>query len=69
MRQDKFVPAKGANIIVGGDFELASATVESLRQEGTPAILDTTGMSQDALEKYAEEKGIDTVMFMDGGDA
>lgn len=69
MRQDKFVSAKGANIIVGGDFELASATVESLRQEGTPAILDTTGMSQDALEKYAEEKGIDTVMFMDGGDA
>ena len=68
MRQDKFVPAKCASVIVGGDFEMATATAEALRSEGTPAILDTTGMDEDALNEYAKEKGIETVMYM-GGEA
>ena len=69
MRQDKFVPAKCASVIVGGDFETATATAEALRAEGTPAILDTTGMDEETLENYAKEKGIETVMFMNGGEA
>ena len=69
MRQEKYSPAKGASVIVGGDFEAASVTVEALRAEGTPAILDTTGMDEETLENYAKEKGIETVMFMDGGEA
>ena len=69
MRQDKYAPAKGASVIVGGDFETAAATAESLRAEGTPAILDTTGMTEEELDEYAKEKGIETVMFMNGGNA
>ena len=69
IRQEKYTPAKGAAVIVGGDFEAASVTVEALRAEGTPAILDTTGMDEETLNKYADEKGIETVMFMDGGNA
>ena len=69
MRQDKYSPAKGATIIVGGDFEAATAATEALRAEGTPAILDTTGMTEEDLEDYAKEKGIETVMFMNGGEA
>ena len=42
---------------------------EALRAEGTPAILDTTGMDEEALNEYAKEKGIETVMFMNGGEA
>ena len=67
MRQDKYAPAKGASVIVGGDFEAATAAAEALRAEGTPAILDTTGMTEDELNSYAEDKGIETVMFMNGG--
>ena len=67
MRQEKFTLAKGASVIVGGDFDAASATAEALRAEGTAAILDTTGMSEEELENYAKEKGIETVMYMDGG--
>lgn len=67
MRQDKYAPAKGASVIVGGDFEAATAAAEALRAEGTPAILDTTGMTEDVLNSYAEDKGIETVMFMNGG--
>lgn len=69
MRQDKYAPAKGATVIVGGDFETATATAEALRAEGTPAILDTTGMSEEELESYAKERGIETVMYMNGGEA
>ena len=69
MRQEKYQPASGAKVIVGGDFEAASVTAEALRAEGTPAILDTTGMDEEALENYAKEKGIETVMFMNGGNA
>ena len=69
MRQDKYTPAKGATVIVGGDFEAATATAEALREEGTPAILDTTGMTEEELENYAKERGIETVMYMDGGEA
>ena len=67
IRQEKYIPAKGASVIVGGNYEAASATAESLRAEGTPVILDTTGMDEEALENYAKEKGIETVMYMDGG--
>lgn len=69
MRQEKYQPASGAQVIVGGDFQAASVTAEALRAEGTPAILDTTGMSEEALENYAKEKGIETVMYMNGGEA
>ena len=48
---------------------MATATAEALRAEGTPAILDTTGMDEEALNEYAKEKGIETVMFMNGGEA
>ena len=69
MRQEKFAPAAGAKVIVGGDFEAATITAEALRAEGTPAIIDTTGMDEEALENYAKEKGIETVMYMNGGNA
>ena len=69
MRQEKYQPASGAKVIVGGDFQAASITAEALRAEGTPAILDTTGMDEEALNNYAAEKGIETVMCMDGGNA
>ena len=69
MRQEKFVPAAGAKVIVGGDFEAATVTAEALRAEGTPVIIDTTGMDEEALENYAKEKGIETVMYMNGGNA
>jgi ATP phosphoribosyltransferase regulatory subunit len=69
MRQDKYQPAKGASVIVGGDFEAATAAAEALRAEGTPAILDTTGMTEEELDNYAKDRGIETVMFMNGGNA
>ena len=69
MRQEKYAPAKGAAVIVGGDFEAATVTAEALRAEGTPVIIDTTGMDEEALENYAKEKGIETVMYMNGGNA
>ncbi len=69
MRQDKFTPVAGAQVIVGGDFAIAAATAETLRSEGTAAVLDTTGMTEDELNEYAEKKGIATVMYMNGGEA
>ena len=68
-RQDKFTPAAGVKVIVGGDFEAAMVTVEALRAEGTAAALDTTGMTEEELDAYAKAKGIETIMYMDGGKA
>ena len=69
MRQDKFTPAAGATVIVGGDFERAIATAEALRAEGTAAVLDTTGMTEEELDSYAKARGIETIMYMNGGEA
>ena len=69
MRQDKFTPAAGATVIVGGDFETAIATAEALRAEGTAAVLDTTGMTEEELDAYAKTRGIETIMYMNGGEA
>ena len=69
MRQDKFIPAAGATVIVGGDFETAIATAEALRAEGTAAVLDTTGMTEEELDSYAKARGIETIMYMNGGEA
>ena len=69
MRQDKFTPAAGATVIVGGDFETAIATAEALRAEGTAAVLDTTGMTEEELDSYAKARGIETIMYMNGGEA
>ena len=69
MRQDKFTPAAGATVIVGGDFERAIATAEALRAEGTAAVLDTTGMTEEELDAYAKARGIETIMYMNGGEA
>ncbi len=69
MRQDKFTPAAGAKVIVGGDFETAIATAEALRAEGTAAVLDTTGMTEEELDSYAKARGIETIMYMNGGEA
>jgi ATP phosphoribosyltransferase regulatory subunit len=69
MRQDKFTPAAGVKVIVGGDFEAAMVTAEALRAEGTAAALDTTGMTEEELDAYAKAKGIETIMYMDGGKA
>ncbi len=69
MRQDKFTPAAGATVIVGGDFETAIATAEALRAEGTAAVLDTTGMTEEELDTYAKARGIETIMYMNGGEA
>ena len=69
MRQDKFTPAVGATVIVGGDFETAIATAEALRAEGTAAVLDTTGMTEEELDAYAKARGIETIMYMNGGEA
>ena len=69
MRQDKFTPAAGAKVIVGGDFERAIATAEALRAEGTAAVLDTTGMTEEELDSYAKARGIETIMYMNGGEA
>ena len=69
MRQDKFIPASGAKVIVGGDFETAIAAAEALRTEGTAAVLDTTGMSEEELDDYAKARGIETIMYMNGGEA
>jgi ATP phosphoribosyltransferase regulatory subunit len=69
MRQDKFTPATGATVIVGGDFERAIATAEALRAEGTAAVLDTTGMTEEELDSYAKARGIETIMYMNGGEA
>lgn len=69
MRQDKFTPAAGATVIVGGDFETAIATAEALRAEGTAAVLDTTGMTEEELDAYAKARGIETIMYMNGGEA
>ena len=69
MRQDKFTPAAGATVIVGGDFETAIATAEALRAEGTAAVLDTTGMTEEELDDYAKTRGIETIMYMNGGEA
>jgi ATP phosphoribosyltransferase regulatory subunit len=44
-------------------------TVEALRAEGTAAALDTTGMTEEELDAYAKAKGIETIMYMDGGEA
>ena len=69
MRQDTFTPAAGVKVIVGGDFEAAMVTAEALRAEGTAAALDTTGMTEEELDAYAKAKGIETIMYMDGGKA
>ncbi len=69
IRQDKFTPAAGATVIVGGDFETAIATAEALRAEGTAAVLDTTGMTEEELDAYAKARGIETIMYMNGGEA
>ena len=68
IRQDKLVTSPAASVIVGGDYEAASAAVEALRAEGTAAILDTTGLSEDELNSYAQAKGIETVMYLNGGE-
>lgn len=69
MRQDKLKTEPVASVICGGDYEAASSACEALRAQGTPAVLDTTGLSEDELNAYAEAKGIETVMYLNGGEA
>ncbi len=69
MRQGKKLEKSGAGTIVGGKTDLAIATAEKLRAQGFPAILDTTGMNEDELNRYAALKGIETVLYMREGDA
>jgi len=44
-------------------------TCEALRAEGTAAILDTTGLGEEELNEYAKARGIETVMYLKGGEA
>ena len=69
MRQDKLVTEPAASVICGGDFDAACMTCEALRAEGTAAILDTTGLGEEELNEYAKARGIETVMYLKGGEA
>ena len=64
MRQGKKLEKSGAGTIVGERQILPCATAEKLRAQGFPAILDTTGMNEDELNRYAALKGIETVLYM-----
>lgn len=44
----------------------AYAEAEKLRSEGLSVILDTTGMSKEELNKYADNQGIGRALFVEG---
>ncbi len=45
----------------------AITMAEQMRSEGTVVILDTSCSDEEALSRFADENGIETVMFFDGG--
>lgn len=69
-RQDKLPEFVKVDAIVGyaegeGMRKAAFATANALRETGLKVIVDTQGLSEEALDAYAEEHGIDQVVFVD----
>lgn len=55
----------GYDIDVEGTRKAAIALKQQMVAEGTKVVLDTQGYTRDALEKYADDMGIDTCIFLD----
>ena len=74
MRQGLQLEVPSAEAIVGyavgnKDARRSAITMaEQMRCGGTVVILDTSGRSEEELNAFADENGIDTVMWFDGGD-
>lgn len=54
----------GYDIAVEGARKAAIAMKQQMVAEGTRVILDTQGYTQEALEKYADDNGIDTCIYI-----
>ena len=68
LRQGVSMEDKSPDVIVGyapGFRSQAFALVESLREEGLAAILDTTGMDSAALDEYSSKSGIDKCVYVE----
>lgn len=55
----------GYDIGIEGTRKAAIALKQQMVAEGTRVILDTQGYTQEALEKYADDNGIDTCIYID----
>ncbi len=71
MRQGMEPEASKPEVIIGYDIDIegsrkaAIALKQQMVAEGTRVILDTQGYTQEALEKYADDNGIETCIFID----
>ena len=71
MRQGMEPVATKPEAIIGYDLDVegarkaAIALKQQMVAEGTKVVLDTQGYTKDALEKYADDIGIDTCIFID----
>lgn len=74
MRQGMKFSKAAPDAIIGYDesingARLAAVTLaEKMRSEGNSVILDTSSMTEEELNIYADEKGIETVLYMDNGE-
>ena len=69
-RQDKLPEFVEVDAIVGykdgeGMRQAAFATAKALRETGLKVIVDTQRLSEEELDAYAEERGIDQVVFVE----
>ena len=71
IRQGMEPVATKPEVIIGYDLDVegarkaAIALKQQMVAEGTKVVLDTQGYTKDALEKYADDIGIDTCIFID----
>ena len=75
IRQDAEMPDPAPDAIVGYDRNIegarasAIALAQTMRADGSKVVFDSTAMTEEELEAYADKEGIDAVFYInEGGD-
>lgn len=75
IRQDAEMPDPAPDAIVGYDRSIegarasAIALAQTMRADGSKVVFDSTAMTEEELEAYADKEGIDAVFYInEGGD-
>ena len=69
MRQKKLQDNKADKVLIGGAPEAVLARAEQLRGEGVAVAVDITGMNEEELSQAAGKAGIETVIYLEEGEA
>ena len=73
IRQDAVMPDATADAIVGFDSSIkgarasAIALAQTMRADGSKVVFDSTAMTEEELEEYADKCGIDAVFYINEG--